>query len=207
MIVVDSTVAPPCTTRALDHGADIVFHSTSKYLNGHHDLTGGVLITNTLDRRWDEVRVLRKLMGNIMAPFDAWLLMRGIRTLFVRFAKCSDSALRIAEHFEEHPLVEKVLYPGLKQHPGHEIAKKQMSTGFGGMLSILINGDANEAKRVATSVKIFTAATSFGGVESLIEHRKSVEGPHSKVPDNLLRLSIGIEHPDDLIDDLEQALK
>ena len=149
---------------------------------------------------------VRKLMGNIIAPHEAWLLMRGMRTLFIRYERASKGAQLIAEYFVNHSKIDRVLYPGLPQHPGHYIEKKQMKNGFGGMLSFLINGNAEETKRIATRVKVFTPATSLGGFESLIEHRKSVEGPNSSVPGNLLRLSIGLENPKDLVKDLEQAM-
>ncbi len=206
ILCVDSTVAPPCTTRALELGADIVFHSATKYLGGHSDLTAGALICAEANALWDEIKQVRKLTGGILSPFDAWLLLRGIRTLFIRYERASDTAMELAQALEPHPKVAQVLYPGLESHPGHEIASKQMRFGFGGMMSILVNGDADAARRVATSTRLFIPATSLGGVESLIEHRKSVEGPHSIVPENLLRLSVGIEDVRDLIADLEQAL-
>ncbi|MFA9421587.1 MAG: PLP-dependent aspartate aminotransferase family protein [Gammaproteobacteria bacterium] len=205
-LVVDSTVAPPVTTRALDHGADIVFHSATKYFNGHSDVVAGMLVTRECDDRWEEIKQVRKLMGGVLGPFEAWLLLRGMRTLFLRFERASQNALKIALQLEDHPALEKVLYPGLKSHPGHEIAKKQMVNGFGGMMSLLVKGDAEQAKKVATATRLFVPATSLGGVESLIEHRASVEGPHSEVPKNLLRLSVGIENVDDLIADIEQSL-
>ena len=205
-LVVDSTVAPPVTTRALDHGADIVFHSATKYFNGHSDVVAGILVTRACDDRWQEIKQVRKLMGGVLGPFEAWLLLRGMRTLFLRFERASQNALKIALQLEDHPALEKVLYPGLKSHPGHEIAKKQMVNGFGGMMSLLVKGDAEQAKKVATATRLFVPATSLGGVESLIEHRASVEGPHSEVPKNLLRLSVGIENVDDLIADIEQSL-
>lgn len=149
---------------------------------------------------------MRKLTGGVLGPFEAWLLLRGMRTLFLRFERASKNALLIARHFENHPALEKVLYPGLESHPQHELASRQMVNGFGGMMSLLIKGGADEAKKVASSTKLFVPATSLGGVESLIEHRASVAGPHSAVPKNLLRLSIGIEHCDDLISDLNQSL-
>ena len=203
---VDSTVAPPCTTRPLELGADIVFHSATKYLGGHSDLTAGALICSKANDLWDEVKQVRKLTGGILSPFDAWLLLRGMRTLFVRYERASSNAMAIARALSDHPKVVQVRYPGLETHPGHGIAKKQMRNGFGGMMSLLIDGDGAAAKRVATATKLFIPATSLGGVESLIEHRKSVEGPHSIVPENLLRLSVGIEDVDDLIADLQQAL-
>jgi cystathionine gamma-synthase len=204
--VVDSTVAPPVTTRALDYGADIVFHSASKYLNGHSDVVAGILVTRECDARWEEIKLVRKLMGGVLGPFEAWLLLRGMRTLFLRFERASHNALTIARHLENHPRLDKVLYPGLESHPGHEIAKRQMVNGFGGMMSLLVKGGAEQAKQVASSTRLFVPATSLGGVESLIEHRASVEGPHSEVPKNLLRLSIGIENADDLIADIEASL-
>jgi cystathionine gamma-synthase len=205
-LVVDATVASPVTTRALEHGADIVFHSATKYLNGHSDVVGGILVTAAEDERWEEIKLVRTLTGGVLGPFEAWMLLRGMRTLFLRFEKASASALEIARHFEHHPKLERVLYPGLESHPGHEIARRQMTGGFGGMLSLLVKGDAETARRVAGNTRLFVRATSLGGVESLIEHRASVEGPHSEVPKNLLRLSIGIENCRELIDDLEQSL-
>ncbi len=206
ILAVDSTVAPPVTTRALDHGADIVFHSATKYLNGHSDVVAGILVTRELNQRWDEIKLVRKLTGGVLGPFEAWLLLRGMRTLFLRFERASSNALQIARHFENHPGLEQVLYPGLESHPQHEIAKRQMVQGFGGMMSMLVKGGAEAAIKVACSTKLFLPATSLGGVESLIEHRASVEGPHSAVPKNLLRLSIGIEQVDDLIADLDHSL-
>ena len=207
ILAVDGTVASPVTTRALEYGADIVFHSATKYLNGHSDVVAGILVTKELNQRWEEVKLVRTLMGGVLGPFEAWLLLRGMRTLFVRFNQASQSALRLAQHFENDPRLQRVLYPGLESHPGHEIAKRQMTHGFGAMVSLLVNGGAEEAKRIAGNTRLFVRATSLGGVESLIEHRASVEGPHSAVPQNLLRLSIGIENCQDLIDDLEQSLE
>ncbi len=207
-LVVDSTVAPPVTTRALDLGADIVLHSATKYLNGHSDLTGGALATRSSDARWEEVGEVRKYTGTVLAPFEAWLLLRGLRTLGLRYRRASDNALAIARRMSGHPAVESCLYPGLDGHPGHDVAKRQMTAGFGGMLSLLLADDpqGERCRRVATSLRHFTPATSLGGVESLVEHRATVEGPHSQVPRNLLRFSIGIEDADDLIEDLEAAL-
>jgi cystathionine gamma-synthase len=207
ILAVDGTVASPVTTRALEHGADIVFHSATKYLNGHSDLVAGILVTKEMNQRWEEIKLVRTLMGGVLGPFEAWLLLRGMRTLFVRFNQASQSALRLAQHFEKDPRLQRVLYPGLESHPGHEIAKRQMTQGFGAMVSLLVNGGADEAKRIAGNTRLFVRATSLGGVESLIEHRASVEGPLSEVPQNLLRLSIGIENCQDLIDDLEQSLE
>jgi len=207
ILAVDATVSSPVTTRALEHGADIVFHSATKYLNGHSDVVAGILVAAKQDDRWQEIKLVRTLTGGVLGPFEAWLLLRGMRTLFLRFEKSSQSALRIASHFENHPKLVRVLYPGLESHPGHDIAKRQMTHGFGGMLSLLVKGDADEARAIAGNTHLFVPATSLGGVESLIEHRASVEGPHSEVPQNLLRLSIGIENCQDLIDDLEMSLE
>jgi len=206
ILAVDATVASPVTTRALEHGADIVFHSATKYLNGHSDVVAGILVTAKQDERWEDIKLVRTLTGGVLGPFEAWLLLRGMRTLFVRFDKASQSALRLAQYFEGHPRLQRVLYPGLESHPGHDIAKRQMTQGFGGMLSLLVEGGADDAKSIAGKTRLFVRATSLGGVESLIEHRASVEGPLSEVPQNLLRLSIGIENCQDLINDLEQSL-
>ena len=203
---VDATATPAVTLRALDLGADIVFHSGTKYLAGHSDLTAGVLATRSADERWEDVKLARTLMGGVLGAFEAWLLLRGMRTLHVRYERQAANAIAIARHFEGHPKLEAVLYPGLDSHPGHAIAKRQMTNGFGAMLSILVAGGASAARRVATRTRLFVPATSLGGVESLIEHRATVEGPHSVVPDNLLRVSAGIEKADELIEDLEQAL-
>lgn len=204
---VDATVATPITTKALTLGADIVFHSASKYFGGHSDVTAGILVTANLDQRWEEIGYIRKHVGGVLGPFESWLLLRGMRTLALRFERASSNALTLARHFESHPQLEAVLYPGLPRHPGHAIARRQMTNGFGGMLSLCVKGGATEAKAVANRLELFLPATSLGGVESLVEHRATVEGPLSRVPPNLLRLSIGIEEVADLIADLEQALE
>lgn len=206
ILCVDSSVAPPVTTRALSLGADVVFHSASKYLNGHSDVLAGALITNAPNDRWERVIKHRNLTGGVLGAFEAWLLIRGLRTLFIRFERCSSNALAIARHFEKHPAIERVLYPGLESHPGHAVAKRQMTNGFGGMLSIKVHGGFEAASRLGAGLKVFLAAASLGGVESLAEHRAAVEGPNSVVPPNLLRFSIGIESVQDLIADLTQAL-
>jgi len=203
---VDATVTPPITLRALDLGADIVFHSVTKYLNGHSDVLAGALITKTQDVLWQEMVSLRLHGGGILGPFEAWLVLRGLRTLAVRFDRASTSALAIARALRGHQGVEAVLYPGLESHPGHATAARQMTRGFGGMLSILVTGGAERATRVATATQVFLPATSLGGVESLIEHRKRIEPPESAVPASLLRLSVGIEAVEDLVADLQQAL-
>ncbi|HEX2138140.1 MAG TPA: PLP-dependent transferase, partial [Woeseiaceae bacterium] len=205
-LAVDSTVPTPVLTRPLELGADIVMHSATKYLNGHGDVVAGALVTAREDDWWDRIREVRAEGGAIPGSFEAWLLQRGMRTLFVRVARASETALRIARHFERHPQLERVLYPGLDTHPGHAIAVRQMRGGFGGMLSLRVKGGAPGALSVANACRVFIRATSLGGVESLIEHRHTIEGPASPIPEDLLRLSVGLETPDDLIADLEQAL-
>ncbi|HFC05007.1 MAG TPA: aminotransferase class V-fold PLP-dependent enzyme, partial [Rhizobiales bacterium] len=203
---VDCTCSSPVTTQALSLGADIVFHSATKYLNGHSDVTAGVLITREVNDLWDDIIEARTYSGSIIAPFEAWLLVRGIRTLFIRFETATRNAMIFARHFEGHPKLEAVLYPGLESHPQHDIAKAQMTNGFGGMLSVLIAGDFDTTSKVTKSLNLFLPATSLGGVESLAEHRKIAEGPDSTVAENLIRFSMGIEDINDLIADLEQAL-
>ena len=206
-LAVDSTVATPVLTRPIELGADIVMHSATKYLNGHGDVVAGALATANDDALWSRIRHQRAEAGAIPGSFEAWLLQRGMRTLFLRVRNASQSALAIADHFSDHPALERVLYPGLATHDGHAIAKKQMQGGFGGMLSFCVDGDAAAALRLVSRCKVFIRATSLGGVESLIEHRYSVEGPDSPIPQNLVRLSIGAEAVTDLIEDLEQALE
>jgi cystathionine gamma-synthase len=202
-LTVDSTGATPLLTRPLELGADIVMHSATKYLNGHSDLIAGTLTTRVADECWSRIVGIRAQHGAILGSFEAWLLLRGMRTLALRVREACRSAQRIAERFEGHARVAEVLYPGLPGFPGHDVAARQMEGGFGGMLSIRVTGDA---RAVARRTKIWKEATSLGGVESLIEHRASIEGPTSPVPDDLLRLSVGIEAVEDLIADLEQAL-
>lgn len=205
-LVVDSTVATPVFTRPLALGADIVMHSATKYLNGHSDVVAGVLVTASEDDFWRRIKTVRALGGAVLGPFEAWLLARGLRTLFPRVRTAAASAAAIAAHFEQHPGIARVLYPGLASHPGHAIATRQMNGGFGAMLSLRVKGGEAAAKAVAAKVRLFKRATSLGSVESLIEHRASVEGPGTRCPDDLLRLSVGIENTQDLIADLEQAL-
>jgi cystathionine gamma-synthase len=207
ILAVDATATAAVTTRPLDLGADVVFHSVTKYLNGHSDVLAGGLIVGAAPARWTEIKVLRTKVGAPLAPFECWLLMRGLRTLFVRYRQQCGNALAIARHFSNHPRVEAVLYPGLASHPGHDIAKRQMTDGYGGMLSMLLRGGFENAWRFCTKLRVIIPATSLGGVESLAEHRKSVEGPSSPVPDNLVRFSIGIENVNDLISDITQALE
>ncbi|MEX2409587.1 MAG: PLP-dependent aspartate aminotransferase family protein [Rhodovibrionaceae bacterium] len=206
LLAVDSTAATPVLSRPLELGADLVMHSATKFLNGHSDVLAGALVTKRKDAFWARVLENRSKVGAVLGPFEAWLLLRGLRTLYVRVERQSASAQRIAEHFEAHPKVSRVRYPGLPSHPGHELAKRQMRGGFGGMLSIEIAGGRQAALAVAGHCALWVRATSLGGVESLIEHRATIEGPNSPCPDNLLRLSVGLEAPDDLIADLERAL-
>ena len=205
-VAVDSTVATPVLTRPLTLGADIVMHSATKYLNGHSDVIAGALIARQSDDYWQRVRAVRAQMGGVLGPFEAWLLMRGMRTLFPRVRQACASAQRIAEHFSGHANIREVLYPGLPSFAGHEVAVRQMQGGFGGMLSLRVAGGEQAAIATAAHVKLWKRATSLGGVESLIEHRASVEGAGTPAPGDLLRCSVGMEHVDDLIADLEQAL-
>ncbi len=203
---VDSTVATPVLTRPIEHGADVVMHAATKYLNGHSDVVAGALIFARADDHSARAAAVRSSLGAILGPFEAALLIRGMRTLHLRVRHQSAAALQIAAHFARHPRVEAVLYPGLPGTPGHDVARRQMIGGYSGMLSIRVKGGDAAAIRTAAAVKIWKRATSLGGVESLIEHRASVEGPTSPCPPDLLRLSVGVEHVDDLIADLEQAL-
>ncbi|HEY2884000.1 MAG TPA: PLP-dependent aspartate aminotransferase family protein [Rhizomicrobium sp.] len=206
-LAVDSTVATPVFTQPLELGADIVMHSASKYLNGHSDLIGGALATRVDDELWSAIKTLRTQLGGVPGAFEAWLLLRGMRTLFPRVRAAAANAMTLAEHFRGHALVEDVLYPGLTNFPGHAVAARQMQGGFGGMLSLRVKGGERAAIATAAHVKIWKRATSIGGVESLIEHRASVEGPDTPCPPDLLRLSAGIEDVGDLVLDLEDALK
>lgn len=205
-LAVDSTVATPVLTRPLEHGADIVVHAATKYLNGHSDVMAGAVVAKETDDFWTRIREHRALTGPILGSFEAFLLTRGMRTLFLRVRAAVQSAMAVAVHFQGHPALSHVLYPGLPDHPDHAVAVRQMAGGFGGMLSIRVKGGAAAAKRVAAACRVFKPATSLGGVESLIEHRGTVEGPESPTPQDLLRLSIGIEDTGDLIADLEVAL-
>jgi len=206
ILVVDSTCAPPVISKPLLLGADISFHSATKYLNGHSDVTAGVLTARFASMRWDAVKEAQVGLGATLGSFEAYLLIRGLRTLFLRVEQASRNALAFAKHFENHKRIQAVLYPGLESHAQHKIARKQMIGGFGGMLSVLVKGDEAKTRAITGRLKVFTPATSLGGVESLAEHRKSVEGPNSIVPENLVRFSMGIEDVADLIADLEQAL-
>ncbi len=205
-VAADNTVATPVLTRPMEFGVDLVVHSATKYLNGHSDVLAGAVLTARPDPFWQRIRSWRRNAGAMLGPFEAWLLQRGMRTLFLRVHRASRSALTIARAFQGHPALTAVLYPGLPSHRSHDIAARQMTGGFGGMLSIRMAGGVDRAMAVLRSVRVFKRATSLGGVESFIEHRRSMEGPSSPVPDDLLRLSIGIEAPEDLVADLEAAL-
>lgn len=205
-LAVDSTVATPVLTRPLELGADLVMHSATKYLNGHSDVVAGTLTTKAMDEPWARIKAVQGQIGGVLGPFEAWLLQRGLRTLFPRVRWQCASALDLAQRLSAHPKVAEVLYPGLPSFAGHAIAARQMSGGFGGMLSVRVKGGCEAAVATAAATRVWTRATSLGGVESLIEHRASMEGPGSPVPDDLLRLSVGLEATDDLYADLEQAL-
>ncbi|HSN16783.1 MAG TPA: aminotransferase class V-fold PLP-dependent enzyme [Gammaproteobacteria bacterium] len=203
--VCDSTFATPALQHPLALGMDLVMHSATKYLGGHSDVVGGVLVAREAGPLAERLRFLQGAGGAVPSPFDCWLLLRGTATLDVRVRAQSEHALAIARWLEKHPKVERVFHPGLESHPQFALAKRQMR-GSGAMLSFCVRGGAEAALRCAAQVRLFTRATSLGGVESLIEHRASVEGPESPTPKNLLRISAGLEHPDDLIADLAQAL-
>jgi cystathionine gamma-synthase len=206
MFVVDGTFATPALQRPIEFGADAVMHSTTKYLGGHSDVQGGSVAFRERGEWMAKVEHVRTIVGGVASPFNSWLVLRGIRTLAARMRIHCANARAVAEFLASHPRVEVVHYPGLKSQPGHDIAARQMSD-FGGMLSFGVKGGREEALGVAARCRLFTRATSLGGVESLMEHRASSEGPTSRTPQNLLRVSVGLEHPQDLIDDLSQALK
>ena len=206
-LVVDSTIATPVLTRPIEFGADLVVHSATKYLNGHSDVLAGAIVTARRDPFWERIRSWRRDSGCVPGPFEAWLLQRGMRTLFIRVRRASETALALARHFHDHRALTTVLYPGLPSHPRHDVACRQMAGGFSGMLSLRVAGGATSAMAVVAGVKLFKRTPSLGGVESLIEHRRSTEGQSSPVPDDLLRVSVGLEAPADLIADLEAALR
>jgi cystathionine gamma-synthase len=206
-LAVDSTTASPIHTRPLNLGADVVMHAATKVLNGHSDVVAGALAGAKADAFWARVASIRRMQGAILGPFEAYLLMRGMRTLHLRAAAQAKSALDLAQRFSSHPKVARVLYPGLPQHPGHDIAARQMENGFGYMLSIQVSEGEAAAIRAAARVGLWKRATSLGGVESLIEHRASIEGPGTPCPPDLLRLSTGIEDVEDLYRDLDEALR
>jgi cystathionine gamma-synthase len=201
----DNTWATPVLQRPFELGADLIVHATTKYLGGHGDVLGGAVIARAEDGFFQRVREIQTLGGAVPSPFECWLVLRGVPTLPYRMRGYSENALKVATFLSGHPAVGAVHYPGLKEHPGYEMAARQMALP-GGMLAFQVKGGRQKAFEVAAKVKVFTRATSLGGVESLIEHRASMEGAETRTPDNLLRLSIGLEHPDDLIEDLAQAL-
>jgi cystathionine gamma-synthase len=203
--VVDNTTATPILQSPFKAGADLIVHATTKYLGGHSDVLGGIVVARERGPLLDRLRLLQTSAGAVPSPFDCWLVLRGIRTLPYRVRAQSAHALKVATFLSGHTRVERVHYPGLPTSPGHEIARRQMAM-FGGTLSVQIKGDAEAAMAVAAKLRVFTRATSFGGTESLVEHRASIEGPGTTTPANLLRVAIGLEHPDDLIEDFAQAL-
>lgn len=205
-LLVDGTFATPALQRPLELGADVVLHSSTKYLGGHSDVQGGALVFLQADETAAQARHVRHVLGGVASPFGSWLVLRGLRTLACRVERQSANALALAQALEAMPAVEAVHYPGLASHPGHTIAARQMRGGFGGMLSFRVRGGRAAALAVVKRLKLLTVATSLGGVETLIEHRASSEGPTSTTPENLLRVSVGLEHPDDLIEDLREAL-
>lgn len=204
-VAVDNTFATPICQQPLALGADLVMHSSTKYFGGHSDLMGGALITAEKSKWWAKIRDIQGYGGAIPSPMDCYYITRSIKTLPYRIKGHVHNAQLLAGYLEPHPKIESVMYPGLLSHPQYETAKSQMSA-FGGMLSFCVKGGPDEAKKVVNKLKLFTQATSLGGVETLIEHRASVEGPDTKTPHNLLRVSVGLEHIDDLIEDIEQAL-
>ncbi len=205
-LAINSTCASPVHTRPLALGADIVMHAATKVLNGHSDVVAGALCATADDEFWNRIKTVRKGQGGILGPFESFLLLRGMRTLHVRQERQSASAMALAKRLSAHPYVARVLYPGLPQHPGHDVAARQMQGGFGYMLSIQVTGGEPAAIKVAAHTQLYKRATSLGGVESLIEHRASIEGTGSPCPPDLLRLSTGIEDVDDLYRDLDTAL-
>lgn len=204
-VACDNTFATPICQLPLTLGADIVMHSSTKYFGGHSDLMGGALITGEKSDWWAKIRSVQELGGAIPSPQDCYYLVRSLKTLPYRVRGHVNNAQLLAEYLDKHPKVERVLYPGLPSHPNHAVAKEQM-LAFGGILSFCLKGGKEEAHRVINKLQLFTQATSLGGVESLIEHRAMIEGPDTKTPFNLLRVSVGLEHIDDLIADIEQAL-
>jgi cystathionine gamma-synthase len=206
LTVCDNTWATPLLQRPLELGADVAMHATTKYLAGHGDVTGGALVLRVDGELAARLRTVQAVGGAVPSPFDCWLVHRGIRTLAYRMRGHCDNAERLAAFLDGHPAVEMVHYPGLAGDPGHAVAGRQMRR-YGGMVSVRIRGGAEAALAVASRVRLFTRATSLGGPESLIEHRASSEGPGSRTPPGLLRMSVGLEHPDDLIEDLDQALR
>jgi cystathionine gamma-synthase len=207
LVVCDNTFATPICQRPFDFGVDLIIHSGTKYLGGHSDVLSGLAIVRMDSALLEHLQAWQRSAGAALAPFDCWLLRRSVATLALRVRAQCAGALQVAEFLARHPAIEQVFYPGLPQHRGHATAVAQMPGGFGAMLSVCVSGGQQAALDVASRTHLFARATSLGAVESLIEHRASIEGPQSRTPQNLLRLSVGIEEPTDLIADLEQALK
>jgi cystathionine gamma-synthase len=206
LICCDNTFATPVCQRPLEFDVDLVMHSSTKYFGGHSDVMGGAVIVRRSKSLLAQLRQYQENAGSVPSPFDCWLIRRSLTTLACRVRAQSETAAKLAQFLSEQKTVERVFYPGLSTHPGHALAQRQMKGGFGAMLSFCVKGGRAEAFAVANKLKYFTRATSLGGVESLIEHRASIEGPHSVTPESLLRISVGLEHADDLIADLRQAL-
>jgi cystathionine gamma-synthase len=205
--VADNTWATPFYTKPLALDVDIVLHSTTKYMGGHSDILGGALVFKENNERTAFIKKVQCYGGATPSAFDCWLLCRSLTTFTARMSIHSANAMKLSQVLEKEPKIERVLYPGLPSHPQHDIATKQMKGGYGGMLSILVKGDREKALKLCSLLKLFTHATSLGGVESLIEQRKSTESPDSTTPDSLLRISVGIEDIDDLVEDFKQALE
>ncbi len=203
--VCDNTWGTPILQQPFEFGIDLILHATTKYIGGHSDVLGGIVVTKEDNELFQSIKEIQKSGGAVPSPFECWLVLRGVQTLPLRIRAQSESAFQLAEFLHKQKNVSKVYYPGLATHPGHPLASVQMKL-YGGMISIEVNGTDKDAMQVAARTKIFTRATSLGGLESLIEHRASMEGPDTKTPGTLLRLSIGLEHPEDLIDDLKEAL-
>ncbi|SIO12787.1 trans-sulfuration enzyme family protein [Algoriphagus halophilus] len=206
ILACDNTFATPVFQNPLLLGADLVMHSSTKYFGGHSDILGGALVTKEKNEFWDKIKNVQTTGGAVPSPMDCYYLCRSIKTLPYRMKGHAEHAMVLANYLSQHPNIEKVYYPGLKNHPGHDIAARQM-TGFGGILSFQVKGDATTADMLISKLKYYTNATSLGGVESLIERRAASEGPDTKTPQNLIRLSVGLEHLDDLLEDLDEALK
>jgi cystathionine gamma-synthase len=206
LVACDNTWATPLLQRPFALGADLVMHSTTKYLGGHSDILGGGLVTKEANDLWTRIRKVQASGGGVPSPFECWLVMRGIRSLPWRMRGHAANAIAVARFLATHPEVEQVHYPGLESDPGYAVASKQMAQP-GGMLSFLVRGGRDDAIAMTNRLRVFTRATSLGGPESLIEHRASIEGPRTRAPENLLRVSVGLEHHEDLIDDLRQALE
>ena len=207
LLVVDNTWYTPVLFNPIDYGADIVMHSTTKYFGGHSDVMGGALIFKENNELAKQVKQIQILSGAIPSPFDCWLIMRGIKTMPLRVQQQSKTALQLAQFLNAHPKINEVFYPGLDSHPMHEKEKLSLKRGYGGMLSVLIGGNKEQTMIVINSLRLFKKATSLGGVESLVEHRQSVEGVKTMAPENLIRISVGLEHHADLINDWNEALQ